>query len=190
VVYKKLLGVVALVACTVAIAADLSDASNYRQYSELLSSSGQPSHEQLEQAAAEGFARVVYLAFTDNDTAIEHEDRAVKKLGMDYVHIPVDFQNPTLEDFRAFATAMRPDNPVKTLVHCQVNFRASTFSFLYRVIYLDVPVLVAKEDLDGVWSANETWFRFLRATLSEYDMTHACAGCDWGEHDFIDAATE
>jgi protein tyrosine phosphatase (PTP) superfamily phosphohydrolase (DUF442 family) len=183
---KNILVVIALAACSVGNAAELSDASNYRQYNELLSSSGQPSGEQLQQAAEEGFERIVYLAFTDNDTAIEHEDRIVKSLGMDYVHIPIDFQNPTLEDFRTFVGAMEPERPVKTLVHCQVNFRASTVSFLYRVIYLDAPVAKAKTDLDNVWSLNETWFRFLRSTLKRYGKTHTCEACDWGEYDFVD----
>jgi protein tyrosine phosphatase (PTP) superfamily phosphohydrolase (DUF442 family) len=183
---KLILTFMALTAISSAQATDLSDVSNYRQYSDLLSSSGQPSNEQLEQAAEQGFERVIYLAFTDNDSAIEHEDSTVKTLGMDYVHIPVDFRNPTVDDFKTFATVMQQRKTAKTLVHCQVNFRASTFSFLYRTIFLEVPTLEAKDALDGVWAPNETWFRFIRSVFEDYEMTHACEGCDWGEHEFID----
>ena len=163
----------------------LTDVANYRPYSELLSSAGQPSSEQLELAAEQGFERVIYLAFTDNDTAIEHEDSTVIKLGMQYVHIPVDFRNPTVADFQIFARVMQNGKDMKTLVHCQVNFRASAFSFLYRVIFLDVPIRDAKADLDSVWATNETWFRFIRSVLEEYDRSHECDGCDWGEHEFL-----
>jgi hypothetical protein len=105
---------------------------------------------------------------------------------MEYVHIPIDFRNPTVSDFRLFARVMQQQSKAKTLVHCQVNFRASTFSFLYRVIFLNDSIVAAKADLDGVWVANEDWFRFIRSVLRDYGQTHECDDCDWGEHEFID----
>lgn len=81
---------------TVTFAADLAEISNYRQYNESFSSSGQPTAEQLQLVSTSGFDRVIYLGFTDNDTAIEFEDSIVKKLDMEYVHIPVIFHQPSL----------------------------------------------------------------------------------------------
>jgi len=181
-----LIATIALLAHSFVAAAGLSDASNYRQYSESLSSSGQPTAEQLQDAAEQGFERIVYLAFTDNDSAIEDEDRVVKQLGMDYIHIPIDFDQPTLADFDLFERSMGEKDAAKTLVHCQVNFRASTFSFLYRVLTEEVPMLEAKNDLDSVWAPNEIWYRFIRKVLEERGRSHSCDGCDWGEHEFID----
>ena len=177
---------IALLSHSLVVAADLADTSNYRQYSDSLSSSGQPSAAQLKDAAEQGFERIIYLAFNYNDTAIEDEDRVVKQLGMQYIHIPVDFDRPTLVDFNSFARTMGEKNSAKTLVHCQVNFRASTFAFLYRVTTEGVPILDAKKDLDGVWAPNEIWFRFIRTVLEDRGQTHICDGCDWGEHEFID----
>lgn len=170
----------------IATAAELADASNYRQYSESFASAGQPSAAQLKDAAELGFERVIYLAFADDHTAIDNEDSVVKDLGMEYIHIPVDFGNPTVNDFRIFERVMERENAPKTLLHCQVNFRASTFGFLYRTIILQVPMLDAKEDLDSVWVPNETWFRFIRSVFDDYGMSHTCDGCDWGENEFID----
>ena len=132
-------------------AADLADVPNYREYSEFLSSSGQPSKEQLQDAEANGFERVIYLAFSDHHTSLDHEDRIVKDLGMQYVNIPVAWEAPTPGDFYLFAGAMQREPGKKTLVHCQVNFRASAFSFLYRVIYENVPLDDAKDDMNSVW---------------------------------------
>mgnify|MGYP000001706313 CR=1 FL=1 len=146
--YKAVIVLLALAMNSSVSAEQLSDASNFREYDELLASAGQPSAAQLEDARALGFERVIYLAFTDNHTAIDDEDRVVKKLGMDYIHIPVDFEQPTLTDFKTFIGVMSEDNTTKTLVHCQVNFRASTFVFLYRVAIQGVPMLKAKDDLD------------------------------------------
>jgi len=162
----------------------LADLSNYRQYNETFSSSGQPTSEHLKALAKQGYKRIVYLAYTDNDTAIHAEDRKVLELGMNYVHIPVDFMNPTLQDFQYFAAAMQTEPDKKTLLHCQINLRASSFSFLYRIIHLNVPVGQALDDLQGVWAPNEVWFDFIRAVAEHHDIDLFCDGCDWGGSEF------
>lgn len=167
------------------IAEELADITNYRQYSKLLSSSGQPSAEQLALAKKNGYELIVYLAFTDNDSAIKAEDRIVKQLGMDYLHIPVDFDRPTLADFELFTQSLGKNNSSKTLVHCQVNFRASVFVFLYRVVVEGIAIIDAKKDLYSVWTPNQDWFKFIRSVLKSHNLSHKCEGCDWGEHEFI-----
>ena len=162
---------------------DLSGIDNYREYSPTFSSSGQPTANQLKAVADAGFKRVVYLAFSDNGTAIKTEDRVVKKLGMDYVHIPVDFDNPTLEDFEDFAAVMNRDKQSRTLLHCQINLRASTFSFLYRVIYAGVPMAEAKADLDAIWVPDEVWYKYIVDVLKHHGMSQNCDQCDWAEND-------
>jgi len=162
----------------------VSDIGNYREYSPEFSSAGQPTAEQLKAVSEAGFKRVIYLAFNDNDTAIKKEDRVVKELGMDYVHIPVDFENPTLEDFEDFAAVMNRDRQVRTLLHCQISLRASTFSFLYRVIYDDVPVAEAKKGLDAVWQPDTIWFSFIVDVLKQHGFSHDCDDCDWAENEF------
>jgi len=163
---------------------EVSDIINYREYSPQFSSSGQPTAEQLEAASNAGFKRVIYLAFSDNNTAIETEDRVVKKLGMDYVHIPVDFENPTLADFEDFAAVINRNREKRTLLHCQINLRASTFSFLYRVIYGGVPMALAKQDLDAIWVPDKVWYKFIVDVLKQHGMSQECAECDWGENEF------
>ena len=162
---------------------DLATIDNYREYSAAFSSSGQPSADQLEIVSEAGFQRVIYLAFSDNHTAIETEDRVVKKLGMDYVHIPVDFDQPTLEDFEDFAAVMNRDKQKRTLLHCQINLRASTFSFLYRVIYGGVSIALAKQDLDAIWVPDKVWYQFIVDVLKQHDMSQECEQCDWAENE-------
>ena len=167
-------------------AGDVADIDNYRQYSPYLSSSGQPSAEQLSAVSEAGFKRVIYLAFSDNKTAIETEDRVVKSLAMDYVHIPVDFDRPTLRNFEDFAAVINRDKKLRTLLHCQINLRASTFSFLYRVIYAGVPIAIAKSDLDAIWQPNTIWYGFIVDVLKQHGMTQVCDDCDWGSNEFED----
>jgi len=184
---RQLLTGLLLIFCSTLFAADdVSDIDNYLQYDPDLSSSGQPSAAQFKALSAAGFERVVYLAFTDNKTAIESEDRVVKALGMEYLHIPVDFDRPELDDFEDLASVLNRDKNIRTLVHCQINLRASTFSFLYRVIYGGVPMLEAKSELDTIWQPDRTWYRFIVDVLSKHGLSQECDGCDWGSNEFKD----
>lgn len=164
---------------TSAFAAELSTITNFREYSPNLASSGQPLEIQFEMLKSEGFERVIYIAFSDSGKAIANEDVIVKGLGMEYVHIPVVWEEPTASDFYAFADVMRRYPDKKTLVHCQVNYRASAFGFLYRVIYQDVPVKTAKADMNKVWKPDETWRDLIISILEENGKSAQCDGCNW-----------
>ena len=157
----------------------LAEITNFRQYSSTFASSGQPSREQFSTIAENGFERIVYIAFTNNQNALPDADLVVKGLGMEYMQVPVDFNNPLPSDFYAFADSMRRDTDKKTLLHCQVNARATAFSFLYRVIYADVPVARAKADMNTVWQPNEVWRDFIFTVLAENDISPDCEDCDW-----------
>lgn len=176
----------AMLVSTNIIAADLTPANatlagitNFREYSDTFASAGQPTLEQFSAVRDAGYERVVYIAFTNNPNAVANADQVVKGLGMDYLHIPVDWNNPSKRDFYAFADAMQRAPDMKTLLHCQVNARATAFSFLYRVIYEDVPVATAKADMNTVWQPNETWRDLIFAVLEENGKSAECEGCDW-----------
>lgn len=162
-----------------ACAADLSDISNYRQYSATFASSGQPTKKQLAMLQADGFERIVYIAFSSGGKAIADEDVLVKELGMDYIHIPVTWDKPSKSDFYAFASVMQREPDRKTLLHCQVNYRATAFSFLYRVLYQGVTVAAAKADMNSVWQPNEVWRDLIFDVLDDNGISPDCEGCDW-----------
>ena len=50
-------------------------------------------------------------------------------------------------------------------VHCQANFRGSSFVFLYRVIHEGAPVGETWAKLQGVWVPEPQWKRFIEETL-------------------------
>jgi protein tyrosine phosphatase (PTP) superfamily phosphohydrolase (DUF442 family) len=160
------------------------DIPNFVEYSESLSSSGQPLKEHMPLLADMGFDQIIYLALTTNKTALDKEDELALKNDMNYVHVAVDFSKPSRKNFETVALILQNSKEQKNLLHCQVNYRASTFSFLYRVIYLGVPIGVAKADLDKVWTPDAVWYQFLVNTLAAHGMTHECDSCDWQERDF------
>lgn len=159
---------------------DLSEIKNYREYSSLFASAGQPGREQFELIKAEGFERVIYIAFTNSKGAISDEDQIVRDLGMDYAQVPVIWDAPTTADFQAFAAVMESSPDKKTLLHCQANYRATAFAFLYRVLYQDVPILEAKADMNSIWTPDGAWKELIFQLLEENGVSPNCAECDWG----------
>jgi protein tyrosine phosphatase (PTP) superfamily phosphohydrolase (DUF442 family) len=179
-VVERLLAVTLLAAASSVTSADvLGELVNYREYSPILSSSGQPTAEQLKDVRDAGFDRVVFLAPNDSEGSLGNEDRIVESLGMQYAHIPVDWDAPQKSDFDMFAGLMSGEPDTKTLVHCQVNFRASTFSFLYRVVHLGVPIDEAKDALNSVWVPNETWRQLIFQVLEDNGIAPDCPTCLW-----------
>lgn len=152
---------------------------NLHTYSPSFASAGQPNAEQLEQLQRDGFERVIYIAFSDHKQSLLHEDRLVKALGMDYLHIPVVWTTPSASDFALFASAMQQAPEKKTLLHCQMNYRASAFALLYRVIYQDIPLAQALADMQRVWTPTEHWVEFMQQTLKDHGKPNTCANCRW-----------
>ena len=157
----------------------LAEITNFRQYSPAFASAGQPTREQLQAVADNGFERVIYIAFTNNPNALPDEDILVKELGMEYTQIPVDFSNPLPSEYYAFADSMQRNQSRKTLLHCMVNARATAFSLLYRVLNEDVPMAEAKADMNTVWQPNAVWRDFIFEVLEENEVDPNCEGCDW-----------
>jgi len=165
------------------LADSLEEIKNYREYSPDFSSAGQPSRKQFELLKKEGFERVVYIAFANSEGAISDEDQVVKDLGMNYAQVPVIWEAPTKADFNAFAAVMQSAPEKKTLLHCQANYRASAFAFLYRVIYLDVPLAAAKSDMNSIWKPDGVWKDLIFEVLQDNGISPRCESCDWASDD-------
>jgi protein tyrosine phosphatase (PTP) superfamily phosphohydrolase (DUF442 family) len=149
-------------ACVVVLGGALTGVEavrNFVQLTEDVGTSGQPSREQFAHIAAAGYDAVVNLALPTSDDAIPDEGSVVTGLGMRYVHIPVRFDRPTVDDLRLFIGAMRALEGRRVWVHCVVNARVSAFMYKYLRLergYDDEsarsPILEAWEPrMDDVW---------------------------------------
>lgn len=133
--------------------------------SEKLVTSGQPTRDALQQLAKGGFQAVIYLAPPTVTDAIAEEPQLVVQQGLSYVNIPVAWGHPTEANFQAFVKAMRSFEGKKVLVHCQANMRASTFTFLYRVIACRENPAQAYEAVRKVWVPKDQWRDFVNLQL-------------------------
>jgi protein tyrosine phosphatase (PTP) superfamily phosphohydrolase (DUF442 family) len=140
-------------------------APNVVEVSSRLVTSGQPAAEALAGLRAEGFEAVIYLAPPQVRDAVRDEQLIVARQGLVFINIPISFDNPTQADFETFAALLAGLGDRKVLVHCQVNFRASTMVFLYRAIKLKEQPQAAYADLQKVWSPNGPWRKLIESQL-------------------------
>lgn len=146
----------------------MEDIYNYLKVSDSIATSGQPTKEQFPAIKESGYQTVVNLALPTSANALADEKQVVENLGMHYVHIPVIWENPTLEDVEQFFNVMKANVDQKIFVHCAANMRVSAFMYLYRRIYDNMSDEEAKKDLDQIWQPNETWLNFIEQVLEHY----------------------
>ena len=135
-----------------------------------LVTSGQPPAPALAKLGSRGFGAVIYLAPPTVHDAVPDERRIVERQGLKFVNVPIDFNNPTEEDFEAFVSAMAALATQKVLVHCQVNLRASAMVFLHRVIVGKESPESAYEAVTRIWSPDGAWKRFIVSMLRKHGI--------------------
>jgi uncharacterized protein (TIGR01244 family) len=109
--------------------------------------SGQPTEQGLRDLGAQGVTTVVNLRTpSEMKTRVPFDEEAVvKKLGMQYVYLPMrgNAEFPYSPDnLKAFARAMS-ESKGKVLLHCTVAWRASHMWAAYLIQYRQVPVATA-----------------------------------------------
>jgi protein tyrosine phosphatase (PTP) superfamily phosphohydrolase (DUF442 family) len=157
-----------LLAMTAARAQASGLPDNLVEWRKGLDSSAQPAADFLATANANGYELVINLAPPEYPAAVETEGALLARAGIAYVNIPVAWANPTLEDFQLFSNILKAAGNRKVLVHCQVNLRGSSFSFLYRVIHDGAPVNESLAKLTGIWAPNPTWKKFIESVLAAH----------------------
>ena len=86
--------------------ADPETIYNWRRLDSRIRTSGQPTEPQLADIHALGVRHIINLGLHSHEKGLPDEAANVSRLGMTYIHIPVDFQNPTDQDFDQFRSVM------------------------------------------------------------------------------------
>lgn len=157
-------------ACAQTGAPDTAIGANYVAATERLHTAGQPSAATLASLGEQGFQLVVNLAPPSSRDAVAEEGKLIAEDGPAYVNIPVNWQTPTFEDFELFSAVMNGARDRKVLVHCQLNMRASAFTFLYRVVHEGVPPEEAMKALSAVWIPRDQWATFTADVLKRNNI--------------------
>ncbi|WP_320033698.1 protein tyrosine phosphatase family protein [Halarcobacter sp.] len=145
----------------------MNEILNYIKIDELISTSGQPTVEQFQKIKDEGFEVVINLALCTATNAIENEDKIVTGLDLTYFHIPVDFENPKLEDAKLFLSLMGILQDKKVLVHCAKNYRVTAFMYLYHKHILNTPFEQIDLSIFDEWTPSKQWQDLMKCSIDK-----------------------
>jgi protein tyrosine phosphatase (PTP) superfamily phosphohydrolase (DUF442 family) len=145
----------------------VKDIVNFQKVGPNLATAGQPTPEQLAKIREAGYEVVINLLPPDHPEGLNGEGELVTSLGMDYINIPVVWTNPTAENLQDFFQAMQSIRGRKVFVHCMMNYRASAFTFLYRVLVEKQPVEDAEPAMRKIWAPYDAWPEFIEEQLKE-----------------------
>src|SRR3954470_2336375 len=134
---------------------------HWRPLDDRITTSGQPTESQLKDLYAVGIRHIVNLGLHSHEKALPDEAASVSRLGMTYIHIPVDFQNPTDQDFDQFCSVLERLKEVPVHVHCIANYRVSAFFYRYRRDVLGMNEAQARADMEQVWKPDGVWAAFI-----------------------------
>ena len=133
---------------------------NFRRLDDRITTSGQPSEEQVSALAADGVTTVINLGLHDHERALPDEAASVAAAGMRYVHIPVPFDAPGEDHYAAFTQAMAAADGEKVHVHCIMNMRVTAF-FDRWLRDQGKGDAEARRLMDSVWQPGGAWARFI-----------------------------
>lgn len=143
------------------------DIKNFKKLSDSLYTAGMPSKDQLENAIHQGVQVVINLAPHTVEDALTNEETIIKNLHASYINIPVDWSTPTQENLVKFMNLMDALSEKIVLVHCQANFRASSFVTMYRILRKGWNPDEAMQIMHEVWDEEvyPVWKEFIEETI-------------------------
>ncbi len=143
----------------------LREIYNFRRMDSGLATAGQPLEQELAAVAAAGFEVVIDLALLDAEYSLADEPGLVRSLGMDFEHVPVLWEQPTLDNLQDFFAAMQRHAGRNIFLHCAANMRASVFLALYRIMRLGWARDAAMAGVLDIWEPDAIWSAFIRKAL-------------------------
>lgn len=148
--------------------AELDDIQNFLRLSDHLGTAGQPLESEFAAIQAAGYEIVVNLVPPTAPNALADEDKLVSDLGMDYVSIPVVWNEPNLADIAQFFALMDASQGKRIFVHCAANMRVSAFVYLYRTLRQNMSPANAEQDMAKIWVPNDCWREFIEDVTRQY----------------------
>ena len=145
----------------------LEEITNFYAVTDSLGTSGMPRRDQIADIAAAGYRVVINLAMDEPPAQLAGEAELVRSYGMEYVHIPVAWQDPQPADVQRFFQIMDADQDRRVFVHCVMNYRVSAFVYLYRILRQGVLPEHALHDLNQIWRPDGKWAEFITQMLNE-----------------------
>ena len=127
---------------------------------ENISTSGQPSNEEIVSISKSKFDAIINLGLGQESYSLNNEYDFITSLGIKYIHIPVEFDDPKFNDYNTFESEMKLLKTKNVFIHCTENHRASVFLALYLMREFDWSMSEASTMINKIWQPNECWNEF------------------------------
>ena len=118
--------------------------------------------------AQQGYEIVLSMCQPIDSVTLEDEDELVSAAGMRYIHLPVTYASPQLDDYELLRDILRSVQERKVWLHCAKNYRVSAFMYIYHVIEMTKVPDEARAILYRVWEPNETWKALIDEAVEKY----------------------
>lgn len=142
----------------------LSQIPNFCYIHPHLLTSSQPNNEQLAQIKAYGVDTIINFGLSNEEQALAHEDQCCLELGLNYIHIPIDWDCP--RDEQCLLALDLIDALVQNKIvwlHCNDYRRVSCLIYLYQQFAMQIDISSAMQYLHHTWEPNETWTGLIHA---------------------------
>ena len=146
----------------------MMQASHQQSIHPNLMTSALPSSEDFSRMAAQGYEIVISLCQDIDSETLEDEDGLVSGAGMRYIHLPVTFAAPTLEDYELLRDILRSVQDRKVWLHCARNWRVSALMTIYHIVEMSMPHSEAEEIAHRAWQPDETWQALIDEAIEKY----------------------
>ena len=133
----------------------------YYQVTDKIATSGQPTQDQFCAIAEDGYKVVINLALASSSNALLDEDGIVTDMGMVYIHLPVLWEAPQIDDVQLFFHLMDVHKLRKVWVHCAKNMRVSCFLYLYQKYRLNLSEEQACYPMNKIWRPKGVWQKLI-----------------------------
>ncbi len=148
----------------------LDSIRNFVQLTEDIGTAGQPTAEQFELIADQGYRAVINIAMPDHEDSIDNEGSIVTSLGMNYFHIPVPFKTPNIEHIQQFSRILKAFDQQKVFVHCIMNYRVSAFMLHYLQKVRGYTAEQARSPIFDKWQIEPQWQAIVELNAEELNL--------------------
>lgn len=140
---------------------DVTAIHNWRRLDDRVTTSGQPTEDQLALLSGLGIRHVINLGLHTHEKALPDEGASLARVGIRYIHIPVEFDRPAERDYARFRDAMALTGDDLVHVHCIANMRVSAFLYRWQREVKGLPDAEARRLMDTVWRPGGVWAAFI-----------------------------
>ncbi len=147
----------------------IKESYNFKEVDSLISCSGTFKSLNWRSLADEGYDLVINLLPERHKYAAFNEKKAIGELGIKYIFIPVDWENPLNSDYDSFESAMKLNKDKKIHIHCAANYRATGFYAIYAYKNLAWSSNKLYEFIASIWQLSDypIWDKFISTYVKE-----------------------